>query len=290
MNSPRRMTRTATWMGVLLGSLCALLLAAAGAHASDQYGAVTEEFHKTYPRTADGRVSLENINGPVHIAAWDRNEVKVDAIKRANSKEQLDAAQIEVDAGKDYVSIETKYRDHNLIFDNDDGENNPASVEYTLTVPRGARLDKIKLINGSLDISGVAGEVEASCINGRLEAKDLRGRMELSTINGKLEANLTRLSGQTVELKSVNGEVELTIPSDTRAEVDASTVSGSIENDFGMRVNHHRYVGEDMRGELGGGGAHVKLSNVNGRIDLRHANDGKAMSTVKSFGRDDGEI
>nr|MBA3804147.1 hypothetical protein [Acidobacteriota bacterium] len=37
-----------------------------------------EEFHQTYPLAADGRVSLENINGSVTISTWDRNEVKVD--------------------------------------------------------------------------------------------------------------------------------------------------------------------------------------------------------------------
>ena len=41
---------------------------------------LTEELHKTYPIDADGRVSLKNVNGPVHISAWDRNEVQVDAI------------------------------------------------------------------------------------------------------------------------------------------------------------------------------------------------------------------
>ena len=69
----------------------------------------------------------------------------------------------------------------------------------------------------------------------------------------------------------MNGLLELTIPSDSNAEVQASTVSGSIGNDFGLRVNNHRYVGHDLRGELGTGGAHIRLSNVNGHIEIRHA-------------------
>jgi hypothetical protein len=43
-----------------------------------------EEFHHTYALAADGRVSLENINGNVHVTSWSRNEVRVDAIKRAS--------------------------------------------------------------------------------------------------------------------------------------------------------------------------------------------------------------
>ena len=272
--------RSATWLGAALGSLCALLALAIGAHASDHRGALSEEFHQTYAITSDGRIELDNINGSVHISSWDRNEVKVDAVKYADTKERLDEAKIEIDSGKDYLSIRTKYPDHNNNW-NWGSHNNPASVEYTLTVPRTSSLDEIKLINGALDLTGITGEVRASCINGRLEAHDLSGRAKLSTINGRLDARFAQLSGQDVDLNSVNGSLELTIPSDSNAEVDASTVSGGISNDFGLRVNDHRFVGHDLRGELGKGGSHIRLSDVNGRIEIRHAQDGHAMSPVK---------
>jgi len=272
--------RSATWLEAALGSLCALLALAVGAHASDHRGALSEEFHQTYAITSDGRIELDNINGPVHISSWDRNEVKVDAVKYADTKERLDEAKIEIDSGKDYLSIRTKYPDHSNNW-NWGSHNNPASVEYTLTVPRSASLDEIKLINGALDLTGITGEVRASCINGRLEAHDLSGRAKLSTINGRLDARFAQLSGQDVELNSVNGSLELTIPSDSNAEVDASTVSGGISNDFGLRVNDHRFVGHDLRGELGKGGSRIHLSDVNGRIEIRHAQDGRAMSPVK---------
>ena len=282
-----RKSDVATWLGAALGTICALFLLALGAHASDRRGAYTEEFHQSYALAADGRVELDNINGPVHISSWERNEVKVDAIKSADSKERLEEAKIEVEAGKQYVSIRTRYPNHDQSW-NWGSHNNPASVEYTLTVPRGARLDEIKLINGSLDITAVAGEVRASCINGRLEARNLSGRASLSTINGRLDARFDQLAGSPVELNSVNGSVELTIPSDSKAAIEASTISGGIENDFGLRVNHHRFVGHDLRGELGNGGTRIKLENVNGQIQVHHAQDGRALSPVKDLShRDD---
>jgi len=207
----KRHPQAATWLGAALGTLCALLTLAVGAHASDHRGSMTEEFHQTYAITADGRIELDNINGPVHISSWERNEVKVDAIKYADIKERLEEAKIEIDSGKDYVSIRTKYPGHDNNW-NWGSHDNPATVEYTLRVPRNVRLDEIKLINGALDITGVSGEVRASCINGKLEAHDLAGRAKLSTINGRLDANFAQLSGQDVELNSVNGSLELTIP------------------------------------------------------------------------------
>jgi len=261
------------------------------AYAGDHAGQLTAEFHQTYPLTADGRVSLSNINGAAHIVGWDRNEVKVDAVKYAHRQERLDEAKIVVDASNNRVSIRTQYPEHegNWNWNRDD---NPASVEYTITVPRSARLDKIELINGGLDIKGVSGEVQASCINGSLVASELGGRAELSTINGSLKAQLDRLGNSPLELSSVNGSVSLTLPSDAQAELEASTVHGGISNDFGLNVDRHQWVGRDLHGKLGDGRTHIKLSNVNGAIHIEHANDGRALSPVKNLirGDDDDKI
>jgi DUF4097 and DUF4098 domain-containing protein YvlB len=280
----KRHPRSTTWLGVVLGTACALFAFALGAHAADHSGAYTEEFHQTYAITPDGRVELNNINGSVHISSWDRNEVKVDAVKYADEKEDLEYERIEIDPGKDYLSIRTKYRDQDRSWH---WHHNAAGVEYTLTVPRTIRLDEISLVNGSLDLAGVSGEVRASCVNGRLEASNLAGRAKLSTVNGHLEAHFDQLAGESVELTSVNGRVELTIPSDSNAELEATTVSGGIDNDFGLHVNHHHYVGHDLRGELGNGSTHIRLSDVNGRIDIRHADDGRPLSPVKDLSRHD---
>lgn len=284
----QRQRNLATWLGTVLGTLCALLLIAAQGHASDHEGKLTEEFHQTYTLAANGRIELDNINGSVHINGWDRDEVKVDAVKYANSKERLDEAKIKVNAGRDSISIRTEYPDHdhtwNLL-----GRDNPASVEYTLTVPRHARLDEIKLINGSLDIQDVAGEVRASCINGRLSAHGLQGPTELSNINGHTEAGFDRLR-DSIEISSVNGGVELTLPSDSQARLEASTMHGGIHNDFGLHVNNHNWVGNDLHGELGNGGTEIKVSNVNGGIEIRHASDGHQLSTPKDLDQDKDEI
>lgn len=264
---------------VLILSALAFAVSAA---ASDR-SKVTAEFHQTYPLAAGGRVALENINGAAHITAWDRNEVKVDAVKTAYSQKRLDEAKIEVDTSSDRVSIRTKYPDRNW---NNDDDDRPANVEYTLTVPRAARIDEVKLVNGGLDITGVTGEVRASLVNGNLNASALSGSLKLSTVNGRTDVALDRL-GNSVEISSVNGHLQLTLPSNVKAELEASTVNGGISNDFGLRVHKHRYVGADMRGQLAGGGTRIRLSDVNGRIEIRHANDSQALSPAKDMNSSD---
>ncbi|MGA2003860.1 MAG: DUF4097 family beta strand repeat-containing protein [Terriglobales bacterium] len=272
-----------------LGIISVLFFAFGAAYASDRRGSFTEELHKVFPLSAQGRVEIENVNGPVHITAWDRAEVKVDAVKSAWSQERLNEARIEIDATADRISIHTEYPDHDRTFNYGGGErNNPARVEYTITVPRHANLDKINLVNGRLDIQDVGGEVHASCVNGQIVARNLQGRAELHTVNGELDASVDQMPSAGVKPSSVNGRLHVTLPSDANAVVKANTVSGSISDDFGLPITRHQFVGHTLHGQLGSGGTLVKLSNVNGTIEISHANDSRPLSPVQNLERDRG--
>ncbi|HEX3558389.1 MAG TPA: hypothetical protein VHU19_04250 [Pyrinomonadaceae bacterium] len=268
-----------------LFALSALALTAADASlAQSSRPELTEEFHQTYPLNAGGRVSLSNINGDVRVAAWDRNEVKIDAVKRAYMQERLQEARIEVDASPSYVHVETKYPESSWSGRERERWENPASVEYTLTVPRGASLDRFDLINGGLTIEDINGPVHASSVNGRVSARGLTGAVNLQVVNGRLEATLARLSESgAVTLSAVNGPLVVTIPSDSNATVRASTVHGPISNDFSLPVREGEYVGRNLEGRLGQGGARVRLSNVNGSISIRRANDNRPLSPVTNL-------
>src|SRR4051794_10045860 len=199
-----------------------------------------EEFHQTYSLSPTGRIGLENINGGVQIKVWDRAAVQVDAVKKAYRKERLDEAKIEVNATEENIRIKTEYPDWNQNFRSGEGRyDNPATVEYSLTVPRKAILESIELVNGSLDIDGVEGNVKATSINGRVVARGLMGEVRLSTINGELNANFTQLDDtKPISLGSVNGSVTLVIPSNANASIRAGTVHGGISNEFGLKVKH----------------------------------------------------
>ena len=233
---------------------------------------LTEGFSQSYPLTANGRVRVANINGDVHINAWDRNEVKVDAVKRAYSAQRLSEVNIEVTNTADGITIKTKYPERNQNFDSRGRENNAASVEYTLTVPRGARIDSAELVNGSLDIEGVQGDVVASLVNGSVKANGLSGEARLSTVNGSMEINVAGLAeSKGVNLNSVNGSIVLIVPPGANADVRANTVHGGITNDFGLTVNQGQYVGKDMSGQIGSGGPRIRLNNVNGSIAIKRS-------------------
>ena len=243
-----------------------------------------EVFQQTYPLSATGRVSLENLNGGVQIKVWDRPAVQVDAVKKAYKPHRLAEAQIQVNSTEESIRIRTEYPHENQNFRSDERRyENPAIVEYTVTVPRKAMLESVELVNGSLDIEGVEGSVKASSINGRVRAHGLTGDARLSTVNGELQATFTQLDeSKPINLASVNGSVTLIIPSNANASIRAGTVHGSISSDFGLKVKHGEYVGHSMDGQIGTGGPKIKLGNVNGQIRVTHAQDGLPLSPAIS--------
>jgi DUF4097 and DUF4098 domain-containing protein YvlB len=248
----------------LIATAVFVVLAAALPAAASQF---RDEFHKSYPASPNVNISLSNINGSVQITAWDKNEVQLDAVKTANTQEKLNEAEIRVDASDNSIHIETHYPSR---FAN----NNPATVEYQLQVPRSARLDKIELVNGKLDIDGVKGEVYGSSVNGSVTGQSLSGDVELSTVNGSVRSELVDMGkAHHVKLSSVNGHIELAMPKDANAHLTANTVSGSISSDFSLPI-HKGWVGSNLDTTLGSGATQVELSNVNGSIKIHGGNAG----------------
>ncbi len=250
--------------GAVFAALVAMILAPSVQAATSAN--VTEEFHKTVPLSATGRVSLENVNGNVEITGWERSEVQIDAVKSARDQQRLDEAKIEVQGSGNAVHIRTHYPEGR-------NNDNPASVHYTLHVPAGAQLDKISLVNGNLEISQVLGEVDANLVNGKLTAHDLSGRAKFSTVNGSSTVEYRTLTNVSdVKISAVNGSINLVLPASPNAEVSASSVNGNIKTDYPMQVETG-YVGRRLKGTLGSGGTHIDLSNVNGSTHIGPGNN-----------------
>ena len=242
-------------------------------------GDETERFEQTYPLSASGRVSVSNVNGSISIDAWDRNEVKLEYVKTAESKERLAEVEVRIDAKPDYFSVETDYgdwkRDHGDRWHN----GGKLTVEYRLTVPRGAALNEIETVNGSVSIANFTNLMKVSAVNGSVNATNIRGTAKLSTVNGEVRADFDRLeTGSKISLETVNGKVNLLLPSDANATLKADSVNGEISNDFGLPVRKGKYVGRDMYGRLGSGDVQIRLESVNGGLTIGRKSDGKSQS------------
>lgn len=240
----------------------------------------TERFDQSYPLNANGRVSVSNINGSITVEAWDKNEVKLEAVKTADSKETLAEVEIRIDAKPDYFCVEADYGNwKNRGTKGDWRQGKKMEVQFRLSVPRTAILDEIETVNGSVIVSNFTNQTKVSAVNGEVKATNLRGAANLSTVNGTVTADFDRLeAGSKIALETVNGQVNLLIPSDSNATLRADSVNGIISNEFGLPVRKGKYVGRDLYGKIGTGDVQVKLDSVNGGLSIGRKKDGKSAS------------
>jgi hypothetical protein len=237
--------------------------------ATPAWADVTEEKTFSYPLAADGRVSIDNINGDITITGGDGDTVEIVVRKKAGTQEYLDGIEVNITARDNHLRIETKHPDSNRGWMSW-GKDSSGSVTYTLLVPAGVSLDGIESVNGRIEVAGVTGLVNAETVNGGINAEGLVANARLDTVNGTINAVFDRLdSGQSVDCETVNGRISLEFPADASATVKAETVNGGIDGkDFGLSTNKG-FVGRDMNGTIGGGAARVSLDTVNGTIRMR---------------------
>lgn len=240
----------------------------------------SEKFEQSYPLNANGRVSVSNVNGSITIEAWDKNEVRLEATKFADTKEALAEMELDITSTSDRFSVEVDYKRQNY-GDHKQWGRKRMEVQFRLSVPRTAVLDEIEAVNGSVTVSNFTNITKISAVNGEVTATNLRGTANLSTVNGTVQCDFDRLDGSSkVNLSTVNGQVNLSLPSDINATVKADTLNGNITNGFGLRVKKGEYVGRDLYGRIGSGEAQIKLDSVNGQLAITRKNDGKSPNPV----------
>src|ERR687885_2531901 len=98
-----------TITSLTLGAALCVTLAGGAFAQRESRELLRDEFHQTYKLTPDGRITLHNINGAVHVQGWEREEVRVDAVKSAYARTRLDEARIEVNANDDSFDLRTRY-------------------------------------------------------------------------------------------------------------------------------------------------------------------------------------
>jgi len=227
------------------------------------YGSVTENFNQSCPLNADGRIALNNINGPVEIIAWDKSEVTIEAVKEASDDEALRHIQIMVESTPAHLTIKTEHDKTWKFWDRFQ-----ASVRYKLHVPAGATLDKIDTVNASITVTGVHGYVNLDTVNGSINATGLCSDARLDSVNGNVSAEFDSLGkAQNVKLESVNGRAEILLPKGSSASITTRSVNGSTHVDQAIKLEKSGKMG--VAGQIGTGGPAVTLKTVNGGISVR---------------------
>jgi hypothetical protein len=252
------------------------LLVALPAFAQDRRGEETERISRQFKIGANGRLTLSNISGEIVLTAGSGDEVTLEAVKRTRGpRSELASVVIDIDERPGRVDIRTRHT----------GRSDRASVDYTVSVPRGAAVD-VSSISGNVRASSLQGPLRAQSISGSVVvsestnvevAKSISGDVEVSgampearltasTVSGRVRARDVKARG--LSLSAISGDVEVT-------NVEAERLDGkSVSGDFvftGTVARNARYEFSSHSGSVrltlgGSAGFEVSANTFSGSI------------------------
>ncbi len=226
---------------------------------------INEKIEKSFTVAGESYFSLSNINGAVAIASWQEDTIKVVASISAETQESYDDVTINMAQQGKNASVNTDYKEKSYR-----QHKQAAKVDYQVWLPENTNLADIELVNGSLNIKNVSGEVEAEVVNGSIKATGLSGNSEISAVNGSVNVEYKTQTDNVdnIDIETVNGRIELFIPQDINANVSADTMHGNIKTAFGLQAKKNQFVGRNLRGKIGSGQTTINLDSVNGSINV----------------------
>lgn len=226
-------------------------------------------------------IRVRNINGEMRVRASTSDKIEVTATKTWRRGDPKDVT-IETKKASDgsilvcaiwvnanTVCTEDRYSTHNDDRGRWNGrDHNDVAVDFDIRVPKGVKVG-VWSVNGAVSVDGVSSEVRAGTVNGSVDAVSTGGPVQASTVNGSVRATMGRLDGdQDLSFSTVNGSVVAEFTGDIDADIELSTVNGRFQTDWPVTITG-RIDPRHLRATLGKGGRRIRLSTVNGNVELR---------------------
>lgn len=235
----------------------------------------TKTITRTWPAAEIRQLEVFEVGGSVRVEAGPANEISMVAT--------VEGRDLDAKAGMENDGLfQTKLEGDTLRIGRKDhkrrGINIPflferkrIEIDYVLKVPATVSLD-LATVNGRIVTRGTDAETEASTVNGSIDI-ETSGAHELqaTTVNGRVKATFTQ-SFQGARFKSVNGGVEAVLPQAASFRVDLSQVNGDFEATFPLSISSNP-GSRRVSGEVNGGEHALKITTVNGDVELSRPGD-----------------
>lgn len=249
-----------------------LALTAAGSTAAAQQG---RQFSWHGHLVSGQTLDIRGVNGGITVGPASGDEIEVTADKHARRSDPA-SVQVKVVPYQGGVTICALYptppgRPENECLPGGRGRSsthdNDVVVDFNVKLPAGVKLNATT-VNGAVEATGLRADADARTVNGSVRI-ETTGLASATTVNGSVNATLGRADWDgTLEFSTVNGGIHLTLPAGVSTVVRAETVNGDISTDFPLTIQG-RFSHRRLRGTIGNGGRELRLSTVNGAIELR---------------------
>ena len=230
----------------------------------------TERVHKVVPLAQGGTVKLHNFSGRVTITATDRNEVVVDAVRRA-PKDRLERIQLDVSSSGNTVTIEANRKAGTRIglFGN-----NVVETDFEIQVPRRSTLE-IDVFSSPVTVTGVSGSHSLGSFSGSLSLQDVAGPVTAKTFSGRSRVGLVGVNRPDLKLTTFSGGIEVRVPATVQANLDFDSFSGDLTSDLPLTLDSkhgHRLLARINAGNQPGGrsagASDVRLKTFSGDVRI----------------------
>lgn len=242
------------------------------------YADVEEIINEQYPIERDGEVRVKNISGNIVVTTWDKNEVKIEARKKADSQKELEKIHVDIDSHDNSISINTEHDKsfHFNFFSGFDG--NRSSVDYELIVPDKAEIS-LESVSGNIRVTSIGGDLESKTVSGAIKVVSAGRDVTANSVSGSIY--LEGVAGDAT-LETVSGKITV---DEILGAVSAKTVSGGIDLMSGSEVKGFRAetVSGSIRAKyMPGQGAHM-CKTVSGGIRIELPTDSGFSVNAKTF-------
>ena len=277
-----------------------VLIGSAHAQRSSRYDVVDESaVTRTLSFAAGGGRSLDvrNINGFIHVEGTNESAVQMSIRKviRAETRDDLAEAQrdvrLEFRDGAPRVEAVVTDRRGQVCGEpsNDDGQGRDhvhydVRIDFTIRVPRDARLRLCTINGGDVIVNGTQGDFDVSNVNGLIDMRQVAGSGRAHTVNGPVSVTFTANPKQATSFKSVNGNVDVSFLDGLSADFSMKTFNGGLFTDFDVQPlpgsvspgerRNGRFVyraNEFTRVRVGSGGPQITFETLNGNVRARRA-------------------
>lgn len=224
-------------------------------------------FEETFKREISAKeiekIIVENVNGNIEISGEERENIEIEAIKKAERQAHLKNLKIDIKkTGRD-LNIKTEHtRSYFLGFI---PVQMGGSVNYKIRIPRDIKL-KIETVNGNISIENILSFIEAESVNGDINLKEISGNGTFETVNGNIKIKIKSTSPN-LSAESVNGSIYLISEEKINAKYYFEVVNGKIKI-IPSIMEIKSTSPKEISGILGDGKGKINIETVNGNITI----------------------
>jgi DUF4097 and DUF4098 domain-containing protein YvlB len=211
---------------------------------------------------ANKPISIDITVGSVRIVGWDRTDAEIVVDRRVPNAEHFPRLPLSINETSDRVSV--------TAIQGNDGTDPALRADVTVRVPRTALLDRIKVLEGKIEVEGFRGSITADIRRGPIDGKDLSGTLRLESGIGSVTLTNTRLSPDgLLRLRTFNGDVKLTLAErPTDARIMALALNGHVKSDIPL-THRNTWGPRWAEATLGKGSPVISLDVVTGMVEIK---------------------